>query len=715
MKTRLSFRAQRATRPASGRARRSAFFQHRRGWRLAALAMTALLLAVVVPLGGQQAAPSRGLFTFKAQSDLVLVNVTARDKKGNLVRDLKRADFTVFEDGQPQSISSFDLENTAIEPVGPSQEATTVPINAAVLTSDTEPPPQAVRDHRWVVVFFDFGSMQPDDSQRAIDAALHYVDQQMTTSDLVSIVTYSSSLQVAQDFTTDRKALRTALNNLSAVEGEGLAAGATGDSDGTPDTGEAFTPDDTEYNLFNTDMKLQAIASLAKALSTMQQRKCVLYFSGGLSGTGVDNQAQLRAAINMAVRANVSLYSVDIRGLQALPPGGTAQNASLRGTAAYSGAAIQNALNQNFASQETLVSLAHDTGGKAFLDSNDFGQAFTTVQKDTESYYIIGYRSSNRAMDGRYRHITVKINRPDVKLDFRAGYYAPRDWTHFTREDRERQLDDEMLSELPNTDLSLYLAAAYFRMAEGRFYLATSLVVPGSAIPFTTAADKDKATLDVLGEAFDKTTRLPVGTIRETVKVAAEMTQQVRRRNIQYESGFLLPAGTYHLKMVVRENQTGKLGSFETDVTVPDLKKAPLKMSSVVLATQPGAKPKPPSPLPVVPNVAHVFSADQPLYLYYEVYDPARKPDMRLLTSIQFFRGKVKAYETPLVEAKELNTPQRKAATFEIEVPAAQLRPGWYTCQINVIDDAGGTFAFPRLPLVVRASTTATTGAETAK
>ncbi len=127
-------------------------------------------------------------------------------------------------------------------------------------------------------------------------------------------------------------------------------------------------------------------------------------------------------------------------------------------------------------------------------------------------------------------------------------------------------------------------------------------------------------------------------------------------------------------------------------------------MSSVVLASQRSSKPKPPSPLPVVPNIAHVFSNQRPLYLYYEVYDPVRKPAMRLLTSIQFFSGKVKAYETPLVEAKELNTPQRKAASFEFEVPVGDLRPGWYTCQVNVIDDAGGTFAFPRLPLVIRKS-----------
>ncbi len=164
---------------------------------------------------------------------------------------------------------------------------------------------------------------------------------------------------------------------------------------------------------------------------------------------------------------------------------------------------------------------------------------------------------------------------------------------------------------------------------------------------------------------------------------------------------------------MVRENQNGKLGSFETDFAVPDLRKAPLKMSSVVLASQRVASTQKKSQNPLVgdgteliPNIAHVFAADQPMMFYYEIYDPAKAP-IHVLTSIQFFRGKVKVYETPLVETRELNRPERRAAAFSFEVPAAQLQPGWYTCQVNVIDDAGGQFAFPRMPLLVRTAPTA--------
>ena len=253
------------------------------------------------------------------------------------------------------------------------------------------------------------------------------------------------------------------------------------------------------------------------------------------------------------------------------------------------------------------------------------------------------------------------------------------------------------------------------------------LVVPGSEIPFARNSTHDKATLDILGEAVDDKHR-PVGDMRDTVKLAVEASAQVKRKNVQYDSGFILPAGAYHLKFVVRENQTGRMGSFETDVTIPDLKNAPLKMSSVILASQiqaGGKKKIINDPLirdgsEIVPNVTHVFTREQHLYFYYEVYDPAREAangkgkssgGIRLLSNVVFFQGNAQAFETPLVETKELNAPDRHAAIFQLDVPLTQLKPGFYTCQVNVVDDAGGHFLFPRLAMLVRTSPPAATPA----
>ena len=661
----------------------------------------------------------QGGFTIRAETEIVLVNVTVRDKSGRFVRDLRPGDFKLEEDGKPQEILSFDVEN--IEALPPTEVAqaqplapTSVPLPSSnSQTVGTVPAPE-FKDHRLIVLFFDLSAMQPDEIDRAATAAENYVDKQMAPADLVSVVSLGSSLKVNQDFTSDHDQLKKALKMFNTGSGEGYAEGTTGTTEGTPDTAQSFTVDDTEYNIFNTDRRLEALRSVAEQLSHISQRKSLIYFSSGMDRTGIENQSELRAAINAAVRSNLAVYSMDIRGLQAMVPGGEAQSASLRGVSPYSGQSTLNAYNSNFSSQETLVTLAGDTGGRSFLDSNDFSRVLKSVQEDTSTYYVLGYHSSNPARDGGYRRITVSVNLAGLKLDYRRGYYAPADYQHSTKEDRERQLTEELASDLSSTDLTVYLAAGYFRLDENKFFVPVSLVVPGAEIPFAHSADQEKATLDLIGVVQDAGKR-PLGQIRDTVKLAVKTSTKVEQKNVQYDNGFVLPAGKFHLKFVVRENQTGRMGSFETDLTVPDLKTQPLKMSSVILSSQiqpaegkkGGNDPLVRDGSEVIPNVTHVFAAGQHLYLYYEVYDPspesaADRKGIRVLTNVAFFQGNLKAYETPLVEAKAINASDRKAVVFQLDVPLGELKPGFYTCQVNVIDDAAGRFLFPRLALLVR-------------
>ena len=702
-------------------------------------ALTQKLMALVITAG--LVCPNLALaqqpgYTFKAQSELVLVDVSVRDKNGNLVRDLKPEDFTVFEDNKPQKVSTFDVENMQNTPTIPVQQVdllSTTPKKARATAANPNPAAsaeqQALKDRRLIILFFDLSAMQPDEIERSAQAAQNYLDKQMEPADLVSIVSLGNTITVNQDFTTDRAQLKKVLDSFNIGAGAGFEEGTTGTTEGTPDSGNSFTVDDTEYNIFNTDRRLEALRTVAQQVASVPQKKALIYFSSGMDRTGIENESELRSAVNAAVLANMAIYTMDIRGLQALPAGGEAQNASLRGISPYSGQATMNALNSNFTTQETLVSLAADTGGRAYLDSNDFSRVFRGVQDDTAMYYLLGYHSTNAARDGKFRRITVRVNRPGVKLEFRKGYYAAADFRHSNKEDRERQLQEELASDLPSTDLPIYLATGYFRVAESRYYVPISLIVPGSEIPFTSSKDQDKATLDVLGLVTDEK-KIPAGGIRDTVKLAVNTSNEVRRKNVQYDNSVVLPPGTYHLKIVVRENQSGRMGSFETDFTIPDLKSTPLKMSSVLLASQmqPAGKHDSNNPLvsngsAIVPSVTRVFSSGQHLYFYYEVYDPVHskgateaanrqggkspssadaKNAVRVLSNVAFFKGDVKAYETPLVEVHEMTVPSRHAAVFQLDVPLSQLKPGFYTCQVNVIDDAAGHFVFPRVAMLVR-------------
>jgi VWFA-related protein len=706
--------------------------------------VAATLLAVNVSAQAPQQ-PQQPQYRVHVTSELVLVNVVVRDKKGNLVRDLKKDDFTLLEDGKRQSISSFDFENVDELKTAGAAEVTvsgTAPDGALLRPAERTAALNA-RDRRLMLLFFDFSGMDPEQIDRSVDAAKKFVQTRMQAADLIALVSLATNMRVDLDFTDDKTKVLSALTSYTSGQGQGFEKGNTGSAEGAAETGGAFTADDTDYNTFNADRKLLALQSIMQTLGKISQKKAIIYFSNGVSQNGVDNQSALRAATASAVKANVSIYPVDIRGLQAFPPGGEAQNASLHGQSAYNGAAVLNDLSGNAASQETLSTLASDTGGKAFFDSNDFGAVFSQVQKDSSAYYVLGFTSTNALKDGRFRHLKVQLNRQDLKLDYRSGYYAGRDFEHLNRADREQQIQDELASELSQTDVAVYAGAAYFRQDDSHYYLSVSLVIPGSQIPFVQAKDKDNATIDVIGEVRADG-KFAVGHLRDTVKLALDSAQQVRRKNVQYNTGFLLAPGSYHLKFVVRENQSGRMGSFETDVQIPDLRKTPLRMSSVVLSSQrvPAGAKKTSGPHPLVqdqtelvPNITHVFTQDQHLYLQYEVYDAARgknpapssnanaaanganapsneaakapapkapRDSVRVLTSIEFLQGGVKVYESKAVVANEVTAPDRKAVIFQIDLPLQALKPGFYVCQVNVVDDVAGNFAFPRSPILVK-------------
>ena len=339
---------------------------------------------------------------------------------------------------------------------------------------------------RLIVLLFDVSSMQPEDVQRAVDSATRYVNEKMAPADLVSVASISSMLNVLTDFTSDRATVAAALATLTSKEGTSTPPpdASTVATDEAESADAAVTNDDaTAMDMFNNDVRLRALKAVAETLAPIDQKKAVLYFSAGLQRSGEDNQVELRAAINAAVRSHVSIYPVDARGLQAIVPGGDATKASGRGTQLFSGAGVAKQFSDLNASQDTLTSLASDTGGRAFLDTNDFGEAFARVQRDMSAYYLLGYASTNVAKDGRFRRIQVRVRKSGLKVEARAGYYADRDFAHTNRNDRETQLQDQLFSAVSATDLPVMVNAGYFRLAADRYYVPLAVVVPGSSVP----------------------------------------------------------------------------------------------------------------------------------------------------------------------------------------------------------------------------------------
>jgi VWFA-related protein len=682
-----------------------------------AIALVAVTAAAVVLTAQTQAPPQP---TFRATRDLVTIDVVVRDRAGNIVRGLTADDFELREDGKPQAVETFSfteittqstaaatinllggVETQIAAPAAPAAEPAPVP--AADLS------PAATAGRRLMLLLFDVSSMMPEDVQRAVDGATTFVNEQMGPEDLIAVATVSSTLDVLTDFTGDRAAVIEALGTLGASEGTAMpeAEAATLATDEAAAAEDAAAEETTEFDSFNNDARLRALRLVAEALEPIEQKKAVVYFSAGMERSGEDNLVELRAATNAAVRANLSIYPIDTRGLEAVVPGGDASRPSRGGVGLFSGRNVAQQFDRLAASQDTLVSLAADTGGRAFTDSNDFGDAFAQVRRDISAYYLLGYSSTNSTQDGRFRRVQVRVKRDGLRVDARNGYYAARDFAHTNSGDREAQLRAEMDAAVSATNLPVLVGSGWFRLAADRYYVPIAVTVPGAAVP---AAGSKPVQVDILGQVRDEQGRA-IGRMRETLRIPPAEGATLAGKQVLYQSGVTLPPGRFSVKVIVRENTTGTIGSFEAPLFVPELRQAPVKVSSVVLSTQlqPWTKGRTDNPLvrdgvQMLPNLTRVVGRSQRLYFYYEVYEPtatAGGPPL-LRTSLAFYRGKVKVFETPVVERSDIDAPDRKAALFQFELPPDSLAAGLYTCQINIVDAVGSKFAFPRLTLLVR-------------
>src|SRR6202011_4417731 len=286
-------------------------------------------------------------------------------------------------------------------------------------------------------------------------------------------------------------------------------------------------------------------------------------FTGGVTQTGEENRSQLLAATNAANRANVSIYSVDSRGLIAEIPGGDASVGAASGNSMYTGTAVFQQSQARQDSRETLATLAGDTGGRSFFDLGDFGNIFHSVQADTSGYYLLGYYSSNAARDGRWRRIHVKMNLPSgTHIRYREGYYSPKGFGVFTTEDRERQLEDAMRSPTPEVELPVAVETAQFRIDKNQIFVPIAAKLAPSALQWAQKRGSRETAFDFAVEVRDAKSNRVAGGLRDTITVKLDTGrfEQIQQRALVYQGGMLLPPGSYKLKFLVRENQSGRIG-----------------------------------------------------------------------------------------------------------------------------------------------------------
>jgi VWFA-related protein len=672
-----------------------------------------------------QAPASQGAQPIRVTSQLIVEEVTVKDKSGKAIEGLTANDFTVTEDGVPQTISFAEFERieapvaAAAAPSAPVVESAP-PVTQIQIAPET-PGDTRYRDHRLLALYFDMSTMPPADQLRAFDAAVKFIDTQMDASDLVAVMTYDGgSVRVRQDFTGDRALIRKAMEKLVAGLSQGFDETTADDS--SADTGAAFGQDDSEFNIFNTDRQLAALQTAVKMLGTVNEQKALVYFASGLRLNGTDNQAQLVATTNAALRANVLLYPIDARGLVAEPPLGDASTGSNGGIGMFSGASA-GAVTSNFQrSQDTLYALAKDTGGKAMFDFNDLTLGIRQAAAAQTSYYEIGYYPTHTVSDGRFRRIKISLkNGLSADVAYRQGYFADKEFSKFTTADKERQLEDALMLENPVTDIDIAMEVNYFQLNSAEYFVPVAVKIPGSELALARRGGASETLIDFIGEVKDDFGNT-IQNLRDKldIKLSGSTASQLATHPIQYETGFTLLPGKYVIKYLARDEETGRIGTYQMAFTIPNLNKelTQVPISSVVLSSQRVAlsdsiynvKQKldveAVDPLvlegqKLIPSVTRVFSKSRDLYVFLQAYERDATTLRPLVAYVGFYRGEVKAFETAPLAVGDGMDAKSKAVPLRFVLSLDKLPPGQYDCQVTVLDPTGQKAAFWQAPVVL--------------
>jgi VWFA-related protein len=678
-------------------------------------------------LFGQQAPPSpEGPVIFRTNTQLVVETVIVKDKNGKAIEGLTAKDFVITEDGIPQTIQFCEFQKldaapgTAVAPPPQAAAITVPPVNRNQITPET-PGDIRYRDKRMLAIYFDMTSMPVPDQIRALAAATKFIKTQMKPADVMSIMSYTgAAVKILNDFTSDRDELQKSIQTLVVGDGQGFDENASDDS--TADAGTAFGQDDAEFNIFNTDRQLAALQTAVKMLGALNEKKSLIYFASGLRLNGSNNQAQLQATTNAAVRANVSFYPIDARGLVAQAPLGDATVGSPGGNAMYSGASALAVSSNLQRSQDTLYALAADTGGKALLDYNDLAQGIVQAQQAITSYYILGYYTTKPALDGKYRKVKVSLSGDtSAKLDYRVGYYAGKTFSKFTAADKERQLEEALMQGDPITELTIAMEVDYFQLNRAEYFVPVAMKIPGSELALARRGGAEHTVIDFIGEVKDEygTT---VSNVRDKVdiKLTGETAAELVKRPIQYDTGFTLLPGHYTLKVLARDDETGRIGTYINKFFIPNLNKEDkrIPISSVVLSSQlvdmrdalftakdkdKGllANPLVQNGQKLLPNVTRVFSRNKDMYVYLQAYEPNAAAMQPLVAFVTFYRGQTKAFETAPLPVTEGQSNRLRTVPLKFILSLGKLQPGRYNCQVTVLDPAGQKAAFWQAPVML--------------
>jgi VWFA-related protein len=623
------------------------------------------LAALAVHVTAQQPAQAPAAQpTFRLGVNFVEVDTVVTDGDGRFVRDLTAEDFEIYENGVPQKVSVFSLVDIPVERDDPV-------LGRPAVQSDVLSNADGGAGRVYFLVLDDL-HVSAHRTQIVRDIANRFVDRYVGANDLAAVIHVSKS-NLNQPFTFSKPLLRRSINRFTGRKLPSRTlnklADATMQQELADLPGNLMGPlvdADAPVRLHFANQMLGTIEDLARYVSRLQgRRKAFVLFSEGIdydleaplvdsfSGLAIGTEVSsihgaLRAMLETAMRANVTIYPVDPRGLGhelegvsalGLIPTGYAFPEGVDPLPSYGIRDVQRGLRDELdGALDALRTLAHETGGFAAINSNDFERPFRRIVDDNSSYYLLGYYPSNDANDGSFRNVRVRVRQPGLEVVARRGYFARRvtDADPPTRESAVAAVREVASSPAGSSGLAMRVVPQILKAPSGVARVHLTVELDPDQVPFRQDPDgfftNDLLVLwqmtDADGEVRASTTR------RATFRLRPTAHAQAQEFGVNMIAEFDVPAGRYELRVAVLEELSGRSGSVAGTLEVPRFQTSTLEMSSLVLAAPTSKFEFAASDgagalerlLPAPPTSRRAFGADEQLAVYAEIYDNDRRP-----------------------------------------------------------------------------------------
>ena len=677
------------------------------------------------PPAGPAPAGQQPSVTFRAETNFVEVHAIVTDEKGAFVKDLTAADFEVMEDGRPQAPVVFSMVDLPIEPPF-------MPLNAGAPIEPDVKSTTRTFDGRLYVFVMDDLHTSVTRTQNVRTLAKQFIDEYLGTNDLAAVVYTSGRQESGQELTNNRQLLKAAIDRfqgqkLPSAGAERLAlhlreeAGAT-----DPNTGDAATGRTSEglqransikdpyddMRAQNARRSFDTVENTSRWLADVQgRRKAMLLFSEGFDYDiyqpfFINRNSDLiiteaREAVAAAQRANVNVYGIDPRGMNAF--GDMAEVSSRSDYPQLEYGNFRGNLRELLLAQESLISLSEETGGIAIVNRNDLRGGLGRIVLDNSRYYLLGYYSdSSRWSRNKFMKIQVRVKRPGLTVRSRNGYLPPD--TRAIERAREADLKNGTTPALraaldkpvPVGDLPFRAFAGPLRSAKNTGQVLVAVEVDGPALKYLEKDGRFTESVEMSVVAADQRARVQGGD-RQTfnLNLMPDTKANVDRGGVRLISQVDLPPGRYQIRIGAHESTGGTVGTLPYDIEIPDYAKAPFTMSGLFITSSFANNYATGSTetdwnglLPSPPVANRVFSPSETLTWFTEVYDNSsdQPHGVNFTSTIQDARD-----GRTLVEARDTRVVQRRGQGhgFTTDYPLRDLRPGLYVLRVLATSTLG--------------------------